>query len=60
MSRMKLGLFKPARPTDDPIIANVDEAAVADRQERLAGLTPVEIAAVEALSQNKGVALAAR
>lgn len=60
MSRMKLGLFGAARPTDGRLIVNEADPIVADTRERLAGLTPVEIAAAEAMSQTSVATLTVR
>jgi hypothetical protein len=58
---MKLGLFGAARPSVS-FEADSRSASVrsADASERLVGLTPVELAAAEALAQPDGATLAVR
>lgn len=60
MSRMKLGLFGAARPTDGHPIANEANAMDAAVRDRLAGLTPIELAAAEAMAQANSPVSAAR
>lgn len=60
MSRMKLGLFGAARPTDGRTIATDVNAMDAAVRDRLAGLTPIELAAVDAMAQANSPVLATR
>ncbi|MEA1085277.1 hypothetical protein SFC76_13505 [Sphingomonas sp. CD22] len=61
MNRIKLGLFGAARPSSvSADLQAPSDARSIEAQDRLAGLTPVEIAAAEAMSRSDGVALAAR
>ncbi|RZL70111.1 MAG: hypothetical protein EOP66_16840 [Sphingomonas sp.] len=61
MNRIKLGLFGAARPSSvSADLQAPSDARIIEAQDRLAGLTPVEIAAAEAMSRSDGVALAAR
>jgi len=55
MSRMKLGLFGAARPSTADRPSN-DTILDAHRQEHLAGLTPVERAAAEAMMRQNAIA----
>ncbi|EZP55807.1 hypothetical protein BW41_00886 [Sphingomonas sp. RIT328] len=59
MSRMKLGLFGAARPSVAVTDLPTHEIRTVEAQDRLSGLTPIEIAAVEAMSQ-PAVTVAAR
>ena len=59
MSRIKLGLFGAARPSNASSSHSLADVRHAEAQDRLTGLTPVEIAAVEAMSRTES-ALAAR
>ncbi len=51
MSRMTLSLFGALRPSDGRTEGHDADAALADTRERLVGLTPVELAAVEAMAR---------
>lgn len=51
MSRLKLGLFGAARNNDAGVAVHATDAIVAEKRERLSGLTPVEVAAIEAMSR---------
>ena len=56
MSRIKLGLFGAARPsTVSAGVNTLSNARSAEAQDRLTGLTPIEIAAAEAMSRNEAV-----
>ena len=59
MSRVKLGLFGAARPSVAVSDLPTHDIRIVEVQDRLSGLTPIELAAAEAMSQ-PGVAIAAR
>ena len=59
MKRMKLGLFGAARWTDARTTVNEADVAAADTRERMAGLTPIEVAPVEAMSRRNVATLSA-
>ena len=61
MNRIKLGLFGAARPSSvSADLQAPSDAHTIEAQDRLAGLTPVEIATAEAMSRNDAAALATR
>jgi hypothetical protein len=61
MNRIKLGLFGAVRPSHVSADAQApNDPRSAEAQDRLAGLTPVEIATVEAMARTEGAVLAVR
>lgn len=59
MDRLKLGLFGAARQVDVRTKATDTDTHAALRRERLSGLTPIEIAAVEAMPRGDAASLSA-